>query len=185
SESVSTKNVKDSTSTAETSSHEVGNNRIGIMGGVFQNNMKIEVSGTTFNYSDMSMALGGFVDIPFADNIDLRGKAGYLQYSVAKDGVSASLGYLSLEGTLQLKIVGGLWIGGGGAFLLTVSRNNNIPGLDASSATNSFFLLGLGYDIRLGKGAILPLCVDYILFPGGSGISANSLAIRAGYGWAF
>jgi hypothetical protein len=157
----------------------------GVLGGLAQNQMSIKLAGTTTDYAGSSFHAMGFFDIPFSTNLVMRGKGGIYQFTVQKNSAGASFNYLGLEGSLQYYLGNSFWLGGGGAFLLTASKSSNIPGLDASSSTNSYFFGGVGFDWRLGKNTVLPLALDYAMFPGSSGVSASSMIIRAGYSWAF
>lgn len=159
--------------------------RMGIIGGLSQNTMTISAGGSSSSFSGMSFAVAGMVDLPLSQKITLRGKAGANQFSVAKDGVGAAFTYLGFEGGLNLNLTKSFWVGGGGAFLLTASKSSNIPGLDASASTNSFFFAGLGANISIGRNRYIPISFDYALYPGGAGVAANSLLIRAGYAWDF
>jgi hypothetical protein len=139
-------------------------------------------SGT---YSGSSFALSGMIDLPISKSVSIRGKTGLNQYSVGQGSSTASFLYLGFEGGLNWNLSKSFWIGGGGAFLLTMSKSSNIVGLSANPSTNSFFFAGLGSNIAMGRGRYIPISIDYALFPGGAGISANSLILRAGYAWDF
>ena len=157
----------------------------GILGGIAQNQMSVKLSGIGTDYAGSSIHAMGFFDVPFSSNLIMRGKGGFYQFTVQKNNVGASFNYVGLEGSLQYYLGSSFWLGGGGAFFLTASKSSNIPGLDAGSSTNSYFFAGLGVDWRLSRNAVLPLAVDFAMFPGSSGVSASSMIIRGGYSWAF
>jgi len=159
--------------------------RVGIIGGVSQNAMSITTGNNSGRFSGTSWTFSGLLDLPISEALTIRGKAGLNQFSVARGGAGASFSYLGFEGGLNWNINKSFWVGGGGAFLLTATRSSNIVGLDARAATNSFFFVGGGSNISIGRNKYIPISIDYALFPGGAGVSANSLIIRAGYAWDY
>lgn len=97
-----------------------------------------------------------------------------------------SLNYLSAEVAAQFNLTSGatrVWAGAGYAFLMAMSKSNNISNLEATS-TNQVILLGGGADIAVGQKGYIPLVVEYGLFPF-AGINLNAIYLRAGYGWKF
>lgn len=97
-----------------------------------------------------------------------------------------ALNYLSAEVAAQFNFTQGptrIWAGAGYAFLLAMSKNNNIANLEATS-TNQAIFLGGGADIAVGAKGYIPIVVEYGLFPF-AGIQLSGIYIRGGYGWKF
>lgn len=97
-----------------------------------------------------------------------------------------ALNYLSAEVAAQFNLTSGptrIWAGAGYAFLMAMSKSNNISNLEATS-TNQVIFLGGGADIAVGQKGYIPLVVEYGLFPF-AGINLNGIYLRAGYGWKF
>lgn len=97
-----------------------------------------------------------------------------------------SLNYLSFEGSAQFNFTSGptrFWAGAGYAFLMAMSKSNNISNLEATS-TNQVLFLGSGADIAIGNKGYIPIVVEYGLFPF-AGIQLSGIYIRSGYGWKF
>jgi hypothetical protein len=173
-----------SSSKSKVSSERSSGRKMGVIGGISQNSMTISTGGSSANYNGSSFALSGMLDIPISQVFTIRGKAGLNQFSVAQGSIGASFSYIGFEGGINWNINKSFWLGGGGAFLLTVSKSSNIPSLASSAATNSFFFLGAGSNISIGRNNYIPLSIDYALYPGG-GVTANSLILRAGYAWNY
>jgi hypothetical protein len=159
--------------------------KMGILGGIVQSSMSIDDGSTANQYAGSSFTVSGFMDIPLTSSLVMRGKLGYYPFTVKKGAEGVSFGYLGGEGGVNLYLSRSFWVGAGGAFLMTMSRNSNIPRFDTKASTNSFIFLGLGLNLSLGKN-IIPISLDYAMYPGGSGVkSPSSLLIRAGYAWNF
>jgi len=182
--SVTSSNTSSKKSSARGSKRSTGK-MMGIIGGISQNTMVISTGVGKGTYTSSSFVLSGMVDLPISKALIIRGKAGLNQYAVAKDSTKAAFSYLGFEGGLNWNLSKSLWIGGGGAFLLTMSKASKIPGLSTNASTNSFFFVGVGGNISISRNQYIPVSVDYALFPGGAGITANSLLLRAGYAWDF
>lgn len=163
------------------SSRATSDSRLGLLIGITQNAMAIKLSSASYNLSGSGMTVSGFWDIPLSEGIFARGKAGIKQFTSASGTSKANFQYLGLEGSLNFKLGSTFWLGGGGAFLFSLAKDSNVVGLDISASTNSFFFGGVGANLRLGRSAIIPISIDYAMYPSGTGVSASSLLLRAGY----
>lgn len=97
-----------------------------------------------------------------------------------------SLNYLTFEGAAQFNLTSGatrVWAGAGYAFLMAMSKANNIANLEATS-TNQALFLGGGADFAVGRTGYIPVTIEYGLFPF-AGIQLSGIYLRAGYGWKF
>lgn len=174
------------TSSKRTSSSGGGSGKLtGIMGGLNLNSMGLSYQGTSTAYSGNSFSVLGFMDIPLSKSFVLRTKGGLDSFEVVSQGSGASFTYIGFEGGLNWHLSPSFWVGGGGAFLLTMAKSSSIYGLDANASTNSFFFAGLGSNISLSGGKVIPLSLEYALYPGGAGVTASSVLLRAGYAWSF
>ncbi|MCB0421124.1 MAG: hypothetical protein KDD61_09010 [Bdellovibrionales bacterium] len=75
------------------------------------------------------------------------------------------------------------WVGAG--FLLLFPLSKEVTALDEKSVTNtSNFALGGGFDWFFGKkkNMFVPFQVEYDLYPSSEQVSANSIAVRIGFG---
>jgi len=153
----------------------------------------LALKGNSFNFKmiyDYHMspgftvrAGGGLETLSTATSVSDPSKA-----AVCSGGTSCTLAinYLSAEVAAQFNLTSGatrVWAGAGYAFLMAMSKNNNISNLEATS-TNQALFLGGGADIAVGTKAYIPLVVEYGLFPF-AGIQLSGIYIRGGYGWKF
>lgn len=159
----------------------IKDSRLGLLLGITQNTMNVNLSSASYNLSGSAMVVAGFWDIPLSEGLFARGKVGVKQFSTQMGSIKAEFQYLGLEGSLNFKLGNTFWLGGGGAFLFSMSKSSNVPGLDVSAATNSFFFGGLGANFRLGRSSTIPVSLDYAMYPSGTGVSASAILIRAGY----
>ena len=170
-------------SSISSGSQAVSKNRMGILLGMAQNNMSVQIRSTSYELTGMGLLLSGYFDLAFTQNIFARGKAGIKQFTAAQNSAQASFDYLNLEGSLHYRLGSIFWLGAGGAFLFTLNKSSSVPGLDISASTNSYFSGQLGADFKLASGSVIPISFDYAMYPAGAGVSASSLMLRAGYGW--
>lgn len=166
-------------------------------GGVVDRSSDVTLTGTALNVK-------GLVEFPVSERIFIRGITGLEMFNVkgsGKDPASglpicdsgttadckANFNYLAMEGS-------GHWafmqsnkirahVGLGYSYLLTLSKDVNIPNLKASAATNQMVLFKLGIDF-LAKKTFFPVTAEYGYIPGDN-VKASALYIRAGYGFYF
>lgn len=153
----------------------------------------LALKGNSFNFKaiyDYHMsagftvrAAGGLETLNTTTNVSDASKAAVCSGSTS---CTLALNYLSAEIAAQFNMTSGatrVWAGAGYAFLMAMSKSNNISNLEATS-TNQVILLGGGADIAMGQKGYIPLVVEYGLFPF-AGINLNGIYLRAGYGWKF
>lgn len=202
-------NVPDSSQ--ETSSRPRGflgkllrrNSGLGFVAGISQNTMsltakksgasdELSMTGNTFN-------LMGIYDYPASPTFTIRGAVGMETFgakstttlpAVCNDTTNCEVGfnYLAFEGFGQFNFMTGktrAFVEAGLAFLMAMGKTSTISNLDTSSSTNQMLIFGVGADIGMGKGAYIPLVVEYATFPGSSSVKASAMIFRAGYGWKF
>lgn len=177
----------------------------GVMVGMAQNSMALtsKQSGVAGVSEDISLKgnsynLTGFYDYDFSKSITVRGVVGMETFDVSgtsskpvcSNGTScsASFTYLAGEAHGHYNFMRGKtrgWVGAGFLFLLTMAKSSTITSLDASNSTNQMITFEGGADIDMGKGHFIPVSLEYGLYPGSSSVKAQSLFLRAGYGWRF
>lgn len=175
---------------------------VGIQAGLAQNSMSLTSKQGTLS-EDLSLKgnsynLVGFYDYDFSKTFTLRSVLGMETFNVsgtstqavcnAGTDCSVSFTYLAGEAHAHYNVVPGntrVWIGAGFLFLFNVAKSSTVTSLDTSNATNQMFTLEGGADVDLGKGHFVPVSFEYGLYPGSSSVKAQSLALRAGYGWRF
>ena len=175
----------------------------GFMAGMAQNTMSLTAKGSGIS-EDISLAgnsfnIVGMYDYDLTSLFTLDIKAGLETFTtkgtaknavVCNNSTSCEVGfnYLSAEGNIHVNVVNGktrVWVSGGLAFLVAMSKNSTVSNLDTSNSTNQMLLLGLGADIGLSKGSFVPVSFEYGLFPGSTSVKATSMILRAGYGWRY
>jgi len=195
----------DSTSTMEpvTALNRVtGGKKMGILGSYLNNTMTARYSLNSVNQTASMKGTGfgvlGYYDFPVARDFEVRGMGGVEQFTAVENKSTAvcdsgnsttcnvNIMYLSMYGQLKYKFLRGktnAWLGGGMGYLLAASKSSTV--LDTSQiSSNQVFTISAGFDMAIGKKkGILPVSIDYSLFPSSGTVSANMLAIRIGYGW--
>lgn len=151
-----------------------------------------KLTGTSFGFS-------GFYDYLITSRFQLRGIVGIDQIngtgSTALDDCGQQttsncdfkVMYLTMQGTARYLLTEGStrwWIGGGGSFLLALSKSSNV--LDTSQvSTNQIYSVSAGADFGLSKFSFIPVSLDYGIFPPSDTVKATMITVRAGYGWFF
>lgn len=176
---------------------------VGILGGLAQNSMSLTAKKSGVS-EDLSLAgnsfnLMGFYDYDLSKSFTVRARAGLETFSakgtaknavVCSNSTSCDVGfnYLSGEAAAHFNFMQGktrAWAGAGFAFMFVMTKSSSISNLDTSNATNNMMYLSTGADFDMGRGAFVPVSFDYGLFPGSAGVNANSMILRAGYGWRY
>lgn len=174
----------------------------GVLGNVYMNNMtaKIVVSGpreVTVSMKGTSFGVGGLYDYRMSSNFAIRGIGGFDQYQLSgstplsdcsnSTTCTVSINYLSGYGIARYDFTTGptkFWAGGGLGFLFALSKSSTI--LDTSQiSTNLVYMGSLGADIKMSGNSFLPLQFDYAFFQGSDSVKANSMILRAGWGFYF
>ena len=163
----------------------------------------VDRSGT-LNMTGTSFNLKAFGEINLVDRFFARGTGGLEIFNTKGTGKDSSSGlaicdsgassdckanfnYLAMEGSIhwafmQSKSLRG-HIGGGYSYLVTLSKDVNIPNLKASAATNQMMLAKLGFDF-MTKQSFFPVIIEYGYIPGDN-VKASALYLRGGYGFYF
>lgn len=192
-----------SSSDSENSSHSKKSMRPtwGIMGGFAQDKMdaSFTYSSTSYiaNMKGNGFTLTGYYDHPLSPNFILRASGGLEQFigsasmsaSVCGSGTSSSCDvnvlYLSAYGQAKYNLnlsPTKYWVAGGLGYLFPMTKSSNV--LDTSKLTTWAIVPSVGVDIAMPTG-ILPIQLDYVLFPDSQTVKANAIVIRAGWGWYF
>lgn len=195
--------VETSTMSAEGSPSKIlGGKKMGVMGGYLMNTMtaKFSLNGTNYTASMKGSGLAalGYYDFPVAKNFEARALGGIEQFVasesktslVCDSGTSANcnvnITYLSLYGALKYKFLkkasANYWAGGGMGYLIAASKSSTV--LDISQvSTNQVFTLSAGMDMAMANNKILPISLDYSMFPSSGTVTAQMIALRVGWGW--
>lgn len=142
-----------------------------------------------------SFALSGYYDYPITPRLQIRGMAGYEQLSAAGSIDTADcsgtttcdfkVSYLSLYGLGKFNFStrpSRFWLTGGAGFLIAMSKASTVLNTSQIS-TNQIFSVGLGYDVSLGRRKLMPISLEYGLFPPSDTVKATIITVRAGYAW--
>ncbi|NUN05021.1 MAG: hypothetical protein HUU57_04585 [Bdellovibrio sp.] len=180
-------------------------NSYGITGGMLMNTMTANVtavdSGTGIKTtSEAKMAgsgfgVGGFYDMLLTSSIVGRGVVGIEQFNVSGDADSAvcsgskscdaKINYLSLYGLAKWYLSESkyrFWLGGGGGYLIAVSKTSTA--LNASQiSTNQIFTAAFGLDVQTTRKNYIPVSIEYNMFPSSDTVKASMISIKAGWAW--
>jgi hypothetical protein len=146
-----------------------------------------------------SFGLSGSIDYPVVDWLTLRGLGGYEPFVAegsAKfsscDGATsrnctANLIYLSAAGYVRFDIIKSktmVWVAFGGATKFPLAKSTTA--LRADDVKMTFTIAAAaGIDYFINNKNYIPASLEYQLFPSSDTVSANSLMLRAGYGWSY
>lgn len=176
----------------------------GVMLGLIQTSMSASFkagTGTltrdvTTTMGGSSFGLTGYYDHPINPRFQIRGVAGYEQLAASGSIDTAdcsgtttcdfNVSYLSLYGLGKFNLTTGpskFWLSGGMGFLIAMSKASSVLNTNQIS-TNQIFSLGLGYDVSLGRGKMMPIALEYGLFPPSDTVKATMLTVRLGYAWS-
>lgn len=176
-------------------------NSWGLMGSYMMSSMNAKFSFNGVNQtaamSGSTIGILGFYDLTLNKNLQVRGLGGLENFeakqakeaAVCEKGLSrdcnVKINYLSLYamGKYNLtKTKNKFWIGGGLGYLLATGKSSTV--LDTSLITsNQVLVIGAGMDIGMGTKNIIPVSIDYSLFPSSPTVSASILSIKAGFGF--
>lgn len=146
------------------------------------------MNGSSFGFT-------GYYDHPINPRFQIRGMAGYEQLS-AKGTIPTAdcsktttcdfnVSYLSLYGLGKFNLSTGpskAWVAGGAGFLIALSKASSVLNTSQIS-TNQVFSLSAGYDLSLGQGKMMPIALEYGLFPPSDTVKATLMTVRLGYAW--
>lgn len=176
-------------------------NAFGVMGTYMMSSMNAKFSFNSVNQtaamSGSSMGVLGFYDLTLNKNLQVRALGGIENFeakqaketAVCEKGLSkecnVKINYFSMYAMGKYNVTKSknkFWIGGGLGYLLATGKSSTV--LDTSLITsNQVLVVGLGLDIGIGPKNIMPVSVDYSLFPSSSTVSASIISFKVGYGF--
>lgn len=173
--------------------------RYGIVISYLMNNMSaVYNSGaSTTNMKGFGVGALGYHDFEMSDRSDIRISVGLEQFQVAEEKTDLScaggtsntcnalITYLSSYGLYKFILsdkATKFWIGGGGGFLLALSKSSTVLN-SAQITTNYVYTVSGGVDFAMKQGQYLPVILEYSMFPSANSINANYIAVRVGWGW--
>lgn len=185
------------TSSDDSSSDSTAGNAWGFMLGMNSTSADIKnTNSVTVALKGNGFSAMGFVDYNLMPSINLRVMAGMEQFNVestdlcgtpATVSCDAKITYLALDAWARYLMSMGTfrpWVGGGFYMMFPMSKSSSA--LDTASITNtSVFAVGGGVDIAMSGGSIIPIQIEYDLYPSSESVKASAIAVRAGYGFGF
>lgn len=192
----------------ETSMTQPSNNRLtksrnswGAMGSLMMNSMnaKFSYNGTNQTAAMSGSGFGalGYYDYTINKDLQFRAAGGIEQFSAKQQKDSAvcqkgssnecnvNISYLSFYGLGKYNVTKSknrIWLGAGMGYLMAMSKSSTV--LDTSLITsNQVLTLAMGMDMGLASNQIVPLSVEYSLFPSSSTVSASFISFKVGFGF--
>lgn len=192
----------------ETTMAQPSNNKLlksknswGAMGSLMMNSMnaKFSYNGTNQTASMSGSGFGalGYYDYTINKDLQFRASGGIEQFSAKQQKDSAvcqkgsstecnvNISYLSFYGLGKYNVTKSknrIWLGAGMGYLMAMSKSSTV--LDTSLITsNQVLTLAMGMDMGLASNQIVPLSVEYSLFPSSSTVSASFISFKVGFGF--
>ncbi|MCK6598027.1 MAG: hypothetical protein L6Q37_06650 [Bdellovibrionaceae bacterium] len=173
----------------------------GALGSYMMNSMNAKFSYNNTNQTASMSGSGfgalGYFDYTLNKDLQIRALGGLEQFSakqsketaVCAKGTSGdcnvSISYLSMYGVGKYNITKSknkFWVGAGMGYLMAMSKSSTV--LDTSLITsNQVLSLALGLDMGLGGNKILPMSLEYSLFPSSATVSASFISLKVGIGF--
>lgn len=191
------------TSMVQSNSHKQfkAKNAWGAMGSLMMNSMnaKFSYNGTNQTASMSGSGFGalGYYDYTINKDLQFRAAGGIEQFSAKQQKDSAvcqkgssnecnvNISYLSFYGLGKYNVTKSknrIWLGAGMGYLMAMSKSSTV--LDTSLITsNQVLTLAMGMDMGLSSNQIIPLSVEYSLFPSSSTVSASFISFKVGFGF--
>ena len=133
------------------------------------------------------ISLKGFYDYNLFSMLWFRGLAGLEQFNIGGQEAAqcggeclAEINYLTADLWGRF-VFGSVWLGGGFSLLLPISKESTAFNEDSISTT-SLISAGGGLDLSMGN-SILPIQVEYNIYPSTERVKATSITVRVGYGF--
>lgn len=155
----------------------------------------INVGKVSPSMSGMGFGLVSYYDYPLFAGLQFRGVAGYEQINASGTIGSSSctgsttcdfkVNYLSLYGLGKYNFSetpSKFWITGGMGFLIALSKSSSVIN-ESQISTNQIYSFGAGYDFAMGRKAVMPVSLEYSMFPPSTTVTASMIHVRVGYGW--
>lgn len=194
-------NVGETTMAQPTSKLLKSKNSWGAIGSYMMNSMNAKFSYNGVNQSASMSGSGfgalGYYDYALNKDLQFRGSLGMEQFSAKQEkeskvcdkGASAecnvNISYLSFYGLGKYNITKSanrFWVGAGMGYLMAMSKSSTV--LDTSLITsNQVLTLALGMDMGLGSNQVMPMAVEYSLFPSSATVSASFISFKIGFGF--
>lgn len=176
-------------------------NSWGAMGSFMMNSMNAKFSYNGANQSAAMSGSGfgalGYYDYTLNRDLQFRGAMGIEQFSakqqkevaVCQKGASTecnvNISYMSFYGLGKYNITKNknkIWVGAGMGYLMAMSKSSTV--LDTSLITsNQVLTMAFGVDMGLASNQIVPIAVEYSLFPSSSTVSASFISLKVGFGF--
>lgn len=178
-------------------------NSFGLVAGYLMNSMTASFPagppGATYKVNATMSGTGfgalGYYDYAIGPRFTIRGMGGLEQYNVAGSiatadctattNCSVTLTYLSLYGYGRFNLTTSgtkWWLGGGYGYLYAMSKASTVLRSDQISA-NQLFVVSLGADFRMSPKTMIPVSLEYGLFPTSDSVKASIMYLRFGYAW--
>ena len=195
--------VPDGESTTEQIPTKIGKprNTWGLMTSYMMSSMNAKFS---YNGANQTAAMNGstfgilgFYDLSVNKNLQVRGIGGLENFeakqtkadAVCDKGASkdcnVKINYFSMYAMGKYNVTktkNKFWIGGGLGYLLATGKSSTV--LDTALITsNQVLVVGLGLDVGMGPKNMIPISLDYSLFPSSSTVSASILSLKVGFGF--
>jgi hypothetical protein len=171
----------------------------GILGSYNINKMsvKFKLSGVekSTDMNGSGLGLLGYMSRPVLDHFQLLGMAGLEQFQTSETKSSPDCGggttatcdakilYASAYGSLRYLAVNAYtktWLSFGAGYLFAINKSSTV--LDSSQISGNYVLnFSIGSDIRLEGKHVLPIILEYDIFPNTADVSANFIALRLGW----
>lgn len=176
-------------------------NSWGAMGSLMMNSMnaKFSYNGTNQTAAMSGSGFGalGYYDFTINKDLQFRGASGIEQFSAKQQKDSAicqkgsstecnvNISYLSFYGIGKYNVTKSknrIWVGAGMGYLMAMSKSSTV--LDTSLITsNQVLTLAMGMDMGLASNQLIPLSVEYSLFPSSATVSASFISFKVGFGF--
>ncbi len=176
-------------------------NSYGVIGSYMMSTMNAKFSfngvNQTANMTGSTIGILGYYDLTLNKNLQVRGMGGMETFDAkqsmaskvcekgASDVCSIKINYISLYAIGKYNLTKNknkIWIGGGLGYLLASGKSSTV--LDTSLITsNQVLIVGGGIDVNVGTKYIVPVSLDYSLFPSSSTVSASILSLKVGFGF--
>lgn len=171
-----------------------GSNFWGVMVGLNSTSAKVlTTSNTEVDLKGMSYSVLAFMDFALMPQLNVRAMTGLEQFKVTGDPVcagaecNANITFLALDAWARYLFTTSdyrPWVGAGFYMLFPMAKDSTA--LDDGSITNtSVFAFGGGLDIILSETSMIPIQVEYDLYPSSDTVKASAMAGRIGYGMSF
>ncbi len=144
-----------------------------------------------YDLSGSAMSFKALLDYAVFSSVWLRTSLGFQQFSAESSSPDRSfdVDYMAADFWGRYVFTSSRlrpWVGAGISILFPLSKTLSSVAISESSIqTTSNFSAGGGIDFFVGSRFMLPLQLEYNLFPGETGVSANMISVRTGLALSF